>query len=83
MVGFGEVEGLEVFGEDDDGVADEEVGEVGGEEVVHAAFDEAILEVFVDDEVGVEILGSETRVLGDVGGVGGVAGFGDSPSVVF
>lgn len=49
MVGFGEVELREVFIEDDNRVADEKVGEVGGEEVVHAAFYEAFLEIFVDD----------------------------------
>ena len=73
MVGFVEVKGFEVFGEDDYGVADEEVGEVGGKEVVHAAVDEALFEGFVDDEVGVHVFGAESGILGDVGGVGGVS----------
>lgn len=49
VVGFGEVEGFEVFGEDDDGVADEEVGEVSGEAGVHAAVHELLFDVLVND----------------------------------
>lgn len=67
VVGAGEVEGLQVFGEDDDGVADEEVGEVGGEEGVHSAGFETALGGGVDDEGGVVVFGAEAWVLGDVG----------------
>ena len=81
VVGSGEIELLEVFGEDDEGVAYEEVGEVGGEEGVHAAFDEAGMQGRVDDKVRVVVFGAETGVFGYVGGVGGVAGFGDAPAV--
>lgn len=49
MVGFGEIKLLEVFVEDDDGVADEEVGEVRGEEIIHAAFYQALLEILIDN----------------------------------
>lgn len=56
MVGFREVEVFEVFGEDYDGIADEEMGKVRGEEVVHAAFDEALFDVLVYNKIGVEIL---------------------------
>lgn len=83
MVGFGEVEGFEVFGEDDDGVADEEVGEVRGEAGVHAAVHELLFDVLVDDKVGVEVFFAQAGIVGDVGGVGGVTGFGDAPAVVF
>jgi len=81
VVGGGEIEGAEVFGEDDDGVADEEMGEVGGQEGVHAAGDEFGVEGGVGEEGGVVVFGAEAGVLGDVGGVGGVAGFGDAPAV--
>lgn len=57
MVGFGEIKFLEVFVKDDDGIADEEVGEVVREQVIHAACNETLLEVFIDDQIGVEILG--------------------------
>lgn len=83
VVRLGEVELLQVFVEDDDGVADEEVGKVGGEAVVHAAVEELLLDVLVDDEVLVEVLGAEAGVGRDVGRVGGVAGLGDAPAVVY
>ena len=82
VVCFVEVEFLEVFGEDYDGIANEEVREVRGELLIHAAGDELLFDGFVDDEVWVEVFGAEARVLRDVGGVGGVAGFGDAPAVV-
>lgn len=63
MVGFGEVEGLEIFSEDDDRVADEEVGEVCGKEVIHAAIYEALFDGFVDDKVRVHVLLSQSGVL--------------------
>jgi hypothetical protein len=40
---------LEILGEDDDRVADEEVGEVCCEEGVHSAVNELLLNVWVDD----------------------------------
>ena len=83
MVGFVEVEVLQVLGEYDDWVADEEVREVCGELLVHAAGNEFLFDGFIDDEVRVEVFGAESRVLRDVGGVGGVAGLGDAPTVVF
>lgn len=49
VVRLGHVELLEVFAKDDDGVADEEVGEMGGEAVVHAAVEELLLDEGVDD----------------------------------
>jgi len=55
---------------------------VGGEEGVHAAVDEAGTEGGVDGEVRVVVFGPEAGIFGDVGGVGGVAGFGDAPAVV-
>jgi hypothetical protein len=60
--GLGHVELLEVFLKDDDGIPDEEVGKVGGQAVVHAAVHELDLDVLVDDEVRIKILGSEPRV---------------------
>ena len=45
MVGFVEVKGFEIFGEDHDGVSDEEVGEMCGEEGVHAAVHELLFYV--------------------------------------
>jgi len=56
VVGFGEVQLFEIFGEDDDGVADEEMGEVRCQEGVHTAVHELLLDVWVDDEVWVEVL---------------------------
>lgn len=82
VVGFGEVEVFEVLGEDDEGVADKEVGEVGGEEGVHTAVHEAGTEGGIDGEVRVMVFGPETGVFGYVGRVGGVAGFGDAPAIV-
>lgn len=67
VVRLGEVEGFEVFGEDDDGVADEEVCKVRGEAGVHAAVHKLLFDVGVDHEVGVEVFFAETRVVGDVG----------------
>jgi hypothetical protein len=55
---------------------------VCGEPRVHAPVHELLLDVLVDDEVGVEVFFAQARVVGDVGGVGGVAGFGDAPAVV-
>lgn len=42
---------MQVFAEDDDGVADEEVGEVCCEDGVHSAVHELLFYVWVDDEV--------------------------------
>lgn len=67
VVGFGQVEGLKVLVEDDDGVADEEVREVIGEAFVHAAVHELLLDVLVDDEVGVAVLAAKACVGRDVG----------------
>ena len=50
------IELLEVFGKDDDGIADEEVSKVGGKTFVHAAFNELLLDFRVNYEVGVEVL---------------------------
>ena len=49
MVSFGEVQLFEIFGEDDDRVADEEMGEVGSEKGVHAAVHELLLDVRIGD----------------------------------
>ena len=82
MVGFGEIKVLKVFGKDNEGVADEEVGEVGSKEGVHTSFDEAGMESGVNYKVRVVVLGPEAGVFGYVGGVGGVAGFGNAPAIV-
>ena len=55
VVGFAEVEFFEVFCENDNRVADEEMGEMRGEEVVHAAMFKALVEVRVDNEVGIQV----------------------------
>ena len=55
MVGFSKVQLFEIFGEDDDGVPDEEVGKVSGEEGVHAAVHEMLLDIGINDEVWVEV----------------------------
>jgi hypothetical protein len=83
MVRFVEVEGFEIFGEDDYRVADEEVREVRGEDGIHATVHELLLEVRVEYEVGVKIFISEAGVERDVGAVCCVAGFGDAPAGVF
>ena len=49
VVSFGEVQLFEIFGEDDDRVADEKMGEVGSEEGVHAAVHELLLDVRIGD----------------------------------
>ena len=56
MVGFAEVELIEVFGEDYQGVADEEMGKVGGEKGIHAAGNEAGVDGGIDDELGIVVL---------------------------
>lgn len=56
MVGFGEVELLEVFGEDHNGIADEEMSEMRGEHGVHAAVHELLFDVWISDECRIEIL---------------------------
>jgi hypothetical protein len=83
MVRFVEVEGFEIFGEDDYRVADEEVREVRGEDGIHASVHELLLEVRVKYEVRVKIFISEAGVERDVGAVCCVAGFGDAPAGVF
>jgi hypothetical protein len=74
MVRFVEVEGFEIFGEDDYRVADEEVREVRGEDGIHASAHELLLEVRVEYEVRVKIFISEAGVERDVGAVCCVAG---------
>ena len=56
VIGFIEVELVKVFGEDDEGVTDEEVGKMGGQKGVHAAGNEASVDGGVDDEVGIVVL---------------------------
>ena len=77
-----EVELLEIFLEDDDRVADEEMSEVGGEWLIHATLKEPLLELGMHYEIWVEVFLAEARVLGDVGRVGGIPGFGYAPAVV-
>lgn len=76
------IERLEVLGENDQRVPDEQVREVRGQEVVHAAVEQFLLQPFVDDQVRVHVLVAQARVLGNVGAVAGVTGFGDAPAVV-
>lgn len=83
VVRFGEIEVLKVLGEDDEWVADEEVGEMGSEEGVHAAIDETSMKGGVDYEVRIVMFGPKAGVFRYVGGVRGVAGFGDAPAVMF
>ena len=69
MISLGEIQVVKVFGEDDKGVADEEVGEMGCEQRVHAAGDEAVADGGINGQVWVMIFGAEAWVLGDVGRV--------------
>lgn len=57
-----EVQPLEVLGEDDDWVADEEVGKMRRQEIVHSPLDELRLDILVDDEVGVHVFWTEAVV---------------------
>ena len=56
MVGLCEVQRLEILCEDDNGVSDEEMSKVRGEEIVHSAIDQSLFDVLVNDQVGVKIL---------------------------
>lgn len=67
MVRLVEVEVLEVFGEDDDRVADEEMCKVRREQGVHAAGHEAGFGGRVGEEGRVVVFRAEACILGDVG----------------
>ncbi|KAF4508257.1 hypothetical protein G6O67_004663 [Ophiocordyceps sinensis] len=82
VVRLGKVKLPEVLGEDDNGVADEQVGKVRGEAVVHAAVEQLGLDIGVDDEVRVQVLVAQPRVRRDVRRVGGVARLWDAPPIV-
>lgn len=53
MICFVQVKLFEVLVEHNDRIADEEMGKVGGEKIVHTASKKALFEVFVDNEIGV------------------------------
>ena len=53
MVRFCQVKGLEVFGEDDKRVADEQVGKVGRQPIIHASIKELLFNIRVYDEIRV------------------------------
>ncbi len=76
------VEGFEIFGEDDKRVADEEMGEMGGEKVVHAAVQKLLFELLVDDQVWIHVLRAKTWILGDVSTIGGVSRLWYTPTIV-
>lgn len=74
MIALLQVQRLEIFGEDHDGIPNEEMGKVCGEEIVHSAIHESLLDILIHHEIGIEIFLSQTGVLGrDVGGVGGIS----------
>lgn len=83
MVCFLEIEGLQVLGEDDDWVADKEVGEVCSEKRVHAAINELIFELLINDKIWIEVFVAQTWVGGDIRAVRCVSGLWDAPAVVF
>ena len=55
VVGFGKIQLFKVFGEYDDWVPDEEMGEVSCEEGVHTAIHKMLLDIGINDEVWVEV----------------------------
>jgi len=67
MVCFREIKGMEIFREDDNRVADEEVGEVGGEEGIHAAVHEVLFYIWIDYEIWVEVFFAKAGIVRDVG----------------
>lgn len=69
MVSFGKVELFEVFGENDNGVADEKVGEMSSKKGVHAAVHELLLDIRIEDKVRIKILLPKSRVFGNVRGI--------------
>ena len=56
VVGLVQVELFEVFGEDDDRISNEEVGEVSSQQCIHSAVHELLLQVFVYDKVRIHVL---------------------------
>lgn len=66
MIGLIEVQLFEIFSEDNDRVTDEEMSEVCCEEGVHATVHELLFDVWIEDQVGVEILFPESVVFRDV-----------------
>lgn len=58
VVSFVEIKCLEIFGEDNNGVTDEQMREMGGKQVVHAAVNQALFNVLVNNEIRIEILTS-------------------------
>lgn len=82
MVRRAQVEALEIFIVNDNRVADEQVGKVRRQQGVHTAALELRLDIGIVDELGIVILGTQTRILGNVGRIGRVAGFGDTPSIM-
>ena len=66
MVGLVEVELLEILLENNNRVANEEMGEVGGEAIIHTAVHELVFDVFIDDQIGVKVFLTKSRVKGNV-----------------
>lgn len=55
MVGSVEVKLLQVLGEDDDRITDEEMCEMSGKQIIHATVNQALLKIFVDDQIWVHV----------------------------
>ena len=53
MVCFCQIQRLKVFFKDDDGVPNEQVGEMSGKSVVHTTSDQLHLNIFIDDQIWV------------------------------
>jgi len=56
MIDFVKVKLLEVFSEDNNGIADEEMCEVGSKEIVHATIHKFLLCGFIYYQLGVKVL---------------------------
>lgn len=56
MVGLSEIELLEVFGEDYDGIADEKMSEMSCEDGIHTAIHELLFDIWICHEFRVKIL---------------------------
>ena len=66
MVGFGKVKFFKIFVEDYDGVSDEKVGEMSGEEGIHATIHQLLFNLGINDQVGVQVFSSQSGVIGNI-----------------
>ena len=73
MVGLVEIQLLKVFLEDNNGIPDEEVSEMGSKAIIHATLKKLALDVRVEDQIGIEVFIPQPRVYGDICRVGRIS----------